>query len=115
MGSQLVNTLPVCESESATHVLRWEDRNRVSDIPTVGQTVNASPLVGGWHPLAPPKRASPRTLWLAHSVASPCGPTLGLSLIGSGLQFCTVTERHRLDLHQLGNVPSIHTTTANWE
>lgn len=50
----------------------------------------------------------PPILWLAHSVPTLCRANLG----HLGQQFCTVTERHRVDLHQLGNVHSIH---AIWD
>jgi hypothetical protein len=50
--------------------------------------------------LNPPKRASPDSPWLAHSVPIPCGINLG----HRGLRFCTATERHRPDFHWFGNV-----------
>jgi hypothetical protein len=50
--------------------------------------------------LSPPKRASPDSPWLAHSVPTPYGVNLG----HRGLRFCTATERHRPDFHWFGNV-----------
>jgi len=56
---------------------------------------------------APPNRDSPVTPQLAHFVTSPYEIALGaypLHRRGSGLRFCTLTEEHRLDFHQFGNV-----------
>ena len=50
--------------------------------------------------LSPPKRASPDSPWLAHSVPIPYGINLG----HRGLRFCTATEQHRPDFHWFGNV-----------
>ena len=82
MGSQLVSTLPTCYGEVTSHAPGQDGHNRVLPVPTVGQTVNASAEVGAWHTLAPPKRGSPATLRLAHSVPVPCGTNLGLSPFG---------------------------------
>ena len=82
VGSQLVSTLPICYGEVTNHALGQDGHNRVLPVPTVGQTVNASAEVGAWHTLAPPKRGSPATLRLAHSVPVPCGTNLGLSPFG---------------------------------
>ena len=77
MGSQLVSTLPICYGEVTNHAPGQNERNRVPQVPTAGQTVNASAEVGAWHTLAPPKRGSPVTLRLAHFVTVPCGAALG--------------------------------------
>jgi len=82
VGSQLVSTLPTCYGEVTSHAPGQDGHNRVLPVPTVGQTVNASAEVGAWHTLAPPKRGSPATLRLAHSVPVPCGTNLGLSPFG---------------------------------
>ena len=82
VGSQLVSTLPTCYGEVTNHAPGQDGRNRVLPVPTVGQTVNASAEVGAWHTLAPPKRGSPATLRLAHSVPVPCGTNLGLGPFG---------------------------------
>jgi len=50
--------------------------------------------------LSPPKRASPDSPWLAHSVPTPYGVNLG----HRGLRFCTTTEQRRPDFHWFGNV-----------
>jgi len=77
VGSQLVSTLPLCYGEVTTHAPGQDERNRIPQVPTAGQTVNASAEVGAWHTLVPPKRGSPVTLRLAHFVTVPCGAALG--------------------------------------
>ena len=50
--------------------------------------------------LSPPKRASPDSPWLAHSVPTSYEVNLG----HRGLRFCTTTEQRRPDFHWFGNV-----------